>query len=150
MNPCERLFRRDPGETVSVADLQELYIDLMKLKDRTDKLAGASIFNAGGGGRPAGAPGVGTPFLNGTNGAVLFNDNNAFGEDAAAFSWDENTDTLSVSAVTVMINRGLKFIAQVDGAGVSAGTLGNAPVAGNPRFWLPVTVNAVDGAIPVW
>lgn len=39
---------------------------------------------------------------------------------------------------------------QLTGAGANAGTLLNAPAAGNPTFWLPVTINGVRRFIPAW
>lgn len=47
-------------------------------------------------------------------------------------------------------NKGLWFANQVDGAGGAAGTLTNAPTAGDPAFWLPVRVNGTDYFIPCW
>jgi hypothetical protein len=39
---------------------------------------------------------------------------------------------------------------QITGAGVGAGTLTNAPSAGNPTFWLRIVVNGVQRFIPCW
>lgn len=47
-------------------------------------------------------------------------------------------------------DRGLVISNQTNQAGAGAGTLGNAPAAGNPTFWLPVVVNGVNRAIPCW
>jgi hypothetical protein len=44
----------------------------------------------------------------------------------------------------------LTFTAATSGAGSSAGTLSNAPAAGNPAFWLPVTINGTVRHIPAW
>jgi hypothetical protein len=52
--------------------------------------------------------------------------------------------------VLLNTNKGLWFANQVTAAGGGAGTLLNAPAAGNPTFWVPVRVNGVDGAFPVW
>lgn len=38
----------------------------------------------------------------------------------------------------------------VDGAGAGAGTLTNAPTAGDPVFWLPILFNGAVGYVPVW
>jgi hypothetical protein len=47
-------------------------------------------------------------------------------------------------------DKGLWFANQTDGAGVGAGTLTNAPTAGDPTFWLPVRINGADFFIPCW
>lgn len=39
---------------------------------------------------------------------------------------------------------------QVDGAGAGAGTLANAPAAGDPAFWVPISVNGANRFFPVW
>jgi hypothetical protein len=36
------------------------------------------------------------------------------------------------------------------GAGSSAGTLTNAPAAGNPAVWIPITINGTTYYIPAW
>jgi hypothetical protein len=47
-------------------------------------------------------------------------------------------------------DRGLRFNNQTDAAGAGAGTLGNAPAAGNPTFWWKVNINGTNRAIPCW
>lgn len=54
------------------------------------------------------------------------------------------------TSVQIEANNGLKFTNAVDGAAAGAGTLANAPAAGNPTFWLPVTVNGANKHIPCW
>lgn len=44
----------------------------------------------------------------------------------------------------------LRFNGLTNGAGVGAGTLGNAPAAGNPAFWLPVSIAGTVRHIPCW
>lgn len=41
-------------------------------------------------------------------------------------------------------------VALTNGAGASAGTLANAPVAGNPTKWVPINDNGVTRYIPCW
>ena len=53
--------------------------------------------------------------------------------------------TLNIAA-----NAGLTFNAQATGAAASVGTLTNAPNAGNPAFWLPVSINGINMWIPAW
>lgn len=50
----------------------------------------------------------------------------------------------------VRTDRGLDLRGQTDQAGAAAGTLNNAPAAGNPAIWVPVVVNGVNRAVPAW
>jgi hypothetical protein len=56
------------------------------------------------------------------------------------------------SSVQVKINsdRNLAFGNQTSSAGAGAGTIGNAPHAGNPDFWLRTIVNGTNVALPCW
>lgn len=59
--------------------------------------------------------------------------------------------TLSeAGAVLDIVNQGLRINNQVSGAGASAGTLGNAPAAGNPTFWLPINIAGTVMYCPLW
>ncbi len=44
----------------------------------------------------------------------------------------------------------LFFTNQTSGAAAAAGTLLNAPKAGNPDFWVPMSVNGTAGWVPWW
>lgn len=44
----------------------------------------------------------------------------------------------------------LRFNGLTNGAGAAAGTLLNAPAAGNPAFWLPVSIAGTVRYIPCW
>lgn len=44
----------------------------------------------------------------------------------------------------------IRFDGFTDGAGVGAGTITNAPAAGNPAFWLKVNIAGTDRFIPCW
>jgi hypothetical protein len=50
----------------------------------------------------------------------------------------------------VMLDNGLAFVNQTSGAGAGAGTLTNAPSAGNPSHWLRVLINGANRFIPCW
>jgi hypothetical protein len=53
--------------------------------------------------------------------------------------------------VRVTANNGLIFTNQTDGAGgATVGNITNAPVAGNPSFWLRVQINGTNRFIPAW
>jgi hypothetical protein len=54
------------------------------------------------------------------------------------------------STLRVDTDNGYRAINQTSAAGASAGTLTNAPSAGNPAFWLRVNINSVDRFIPAW
>lgn len=45
---------------------------------------------------------------------------------------------------------GVRFDTVTSGAGVAAGTLANAPTAGDPAFWLPVDIAGTVHYIPCW
>jgi hypothetical protein len=50
----------------------------------------------------------------------------------------------------VNFDRGLRVNNQTSSAGASAGTLGNAPAAGNPGYWWKVNIDGTNYAIPCW
>lgn len=54
------------------------------------------------------------------------------------------------TSLQIEANQGLRLTNQTDGAGASVGTLTNAPSAGNPAFWIPITVNGATRFIPAW
>lgn len=56
----------------------------------------------------------------------------------------------TAGVLTLEKDRGVRFNAQTNAAGASAGTLGNAPAAGDPTFWLKVNIDGVNRAIPCW
>ena len=59
--------------------------------------------------------------------------------------------TLSeAGAVFDLVNQGLRINGQTSGAGASAGTLSNAPSAGDPSFWLPINIAGALRWIPCW
>jgi hypothetical protein len=47
-------------------------------------------------------------------------------------------------------DQGLRINNQVTGAGAGAGTLTNAPAAGNPTFWCPINVAGAVKYFPCW
>ncbi len=63
-------------------------------------------------------------------------------ETAAAF-----TDTPSTGNVAAMAK---SSVALNNGAAAAAGTLLNAPAAGNPTKWIPILDNGVTRYIPAW
>jgi hypothetical protein len=50
----------------------------------------------------------------------------------------------------VQQDSGLAFVSQTNAAAAAAGTLSNAPVAGNPAHWLNVKINGATRRIPCW
>lgn len=53
-------------------------------------------------------------------------------------------------AVHLVTNAPFVFTNQTGGPGVATGTLTNAPSAGDPDFWLPVSINGTAHWIPAW
>jgi len=53
-------------------------------------------------------------------------------------------------AVEYSTDNGLNPIGQTDAAGANGGTLTNSPTTGDPAFWLRVTINGTNYAIPAW
>lgn len=58
--------------------------------------------------------------------------------------------TGSFTTVSHSTDRGIILTNQTDSAGGGGGTLLNAPAAGNPTFWLKVSINGGTYAIPCW
>jgi len=56
----------------------------------------------------------------------------------------------TLTGVTITSDGSLHFLLQTTDAGGQAATLTNAPTAGNPTFWLRVTIDGVPLAIPAW
>lgn len=54
------------------------------------------------------------------------------------------------TSIQIEANNGLKLTAQTSAPGAGLGTLTNAPSAGDPDFWLPVTINGTNHWIPAW
>jgi len=58
--------------------------------------------------------------------------------------------TVAPAGAIVTVDRGYRATSQISSAGASIATMTNAPVAGNPAFWLRVNINGVDHSIPAW
>jgi len=55
-----------------------------------------------------------------------------------------------VNVLTSDTNKPIQVTGQTTGAAAAAGTLLNAPTAGDPAFWLPVMINGTNRWIPAW
>jgi len=55
-----------------------------------------------------------------------------------------------VSTINLDVSGEVSFTSQTSGAKTYTGTLTNAPVAGNPGFWLQVSINGTTYYIPAW
>jgi hypothetical protein len=62
----------------------------------------------------------------------------------------DTSGTLLLASVKINVSAGLTLVNQTSGAGSQAGSLTNAPAAGNPAFWLPVVVNGSTYYLPCW
>ena len=58
--------------------------------------------------------------------------------------------TLAGASFTVEVDRAIRFNNQTSSAGAGAGTLGNAPAAGDPGYWLKINIGGTNYAIPCW
>lgn len=65
---------------------------------------------------------------------------------AGAFTTLSTTGALTVGT-TVLINSSVNL---ADGAAAAAGTLTNAPAAGNPTKWIEINDNGTIRKIPAW
>lgn len=63
-------------------------------------------------------------------------------------------NTLTITGVsnlaTLNLSDGLNLTNETDRSKSQAGTLTNAPSAGNPGFWLRITVNGTAYGLPLW
>ena len=130
-------------EAVINASIADLYQKFFELKRRV-------VLAGGGGGGTADVRIVEnvTPLIGGTDTRVLFNDGGFVGEDAA-FSWDETNNRLTIDQLALVDDNAILLTNQTDAAAAGAGTLTNAPIAGDPT-WIRVVRNGVNGAMPWW
>lgn len=61
-----------------------------------------------------------------------------------------HADFTAGGVLELNVNRGLRMNNATSSAGAGGGTLGNAPTAGNPGFWLKININGTNYAIPCW
>lgn len=83
-----------------------------------------------------------------TNGDFVANTDNA--TDIGATGASRPRSIYVGTSIQIEANQGLRLTNQVDGAAAAAGTLGNAPSAGDPAFWIPITLNGNTRYIPAW
>ena len=57
---------------------------------------------------------------------------------------------LFAGSYNVSVDRSILCTNQTSAAAAAAGTLGNAPAAGDPGFWLKIKVNGTNYAVPCW
>lgn len=56
----------------------------------------------------------------------------------------------TLTGVTIDGDGSLHLTSQTSDAGAAAGTLANAPHAGNPTFWLRLSINGTAMTVPAW
>ena len=139
-----------PVETPAITPEAVLNARIERLERTVFELRKGVVFAGGGGGGSAEVRIVEnvTPLIGGTNGRGLYNDGNTIGEDDA-FLWDETNNRLTVDQLALVDDNGILLTNQTDAAAAGAGTLTNAPIAGDPT-WIRVVRNGVNGAIPWW
>lgn len=77
---------------------------------------------------------------------------NSFGGEDLIF-WNGYNEVLRITAAGVRVATTTLIgstVALADGAGAAAGTLLNAPVAGNPTKWLAIDDNGTTRHVPAW
>lgn len=66
----------------------------------------------------------------------------------------QNAANVNITGGTLVTNGGATFIgtntALTNGAGAAAGTIANAPAAGNPTKWIGINDNGTTRYIPAW
>jgi hypothetical protein len=67
-----------------------------------------------------------------------------------ALTLTSQTNVVELPAIDVALDRGHTTTNQTSAAAGAAGTLTNAPTAGNPAFWLKVKINGTNYATPMW
>lgn len=98
-------------------------------------------------------PGLGTGA--GTPGTIIFQTGATLGS-GTTLQTAATRVTIAPTLVTFAVatlqqqDRGDTYSNQTSAAGAAAGTLNNAPAAGNPAFWLKIVINGTNHAIPCW
>lgn len=91
---------------------------------------------------------------NGTSKTLTMESGNTYHDNTVQHfrSADTNTTFASISStgITQAVDRGLLFTNQTSAAGAGAGTISNAPAAGNPTHWLKIKIGGSDFALPAW
>ena len=92
--------------------------------------------------------GLGTGNAAGTS--LIFQVSVPLGSSTVAQTYTQVMSLSALGATFDIPDQGLRINGQVSGAGASAGTLTNAPAAGNPTFWLPISIAGTIAYIPCW
>jgi hypothetical protein len=81
------------------------------------------------------------------NGATNYGQFASSGGFAVGTTSDPGLGSIYINNATFMMRTKTSF---TNGAGASAGTLGNAPAAGNPTKWIAIDDNGTTRQIPAW
>jgi len=82
---------------------------------------------------------------------VEYTTDNGSGEAQIAYELDGvSVVVMTGNGMVIQNDNGFRLINQTDRAAAGAGTLGNAPTAGDPAFWLGIVINGVTYASPFW
>lgn len=60
------------------------------------------------------------------------------------------TTFTATTSATIAADNGLKLTSQTTDAGAQTATMTNGPTAGNPAFWLRISINGTNVAVPAW
>jgi hypothetical protein len=115
--------------------------------------AGAVHFDMNASGFPQciGMAGANNQLINGsTQGELCIRSNRdiLFSADGGGTTQIVMVQTTGV--LTYLVDRAVRFDNQTNAAGAAAGTLGNAPTAGDPGHWLKINIGGTNFAIPCW
>lgn len=92
--------------------------------------------------------GLGTGNAAGTS--LIFQVSVPLGSSTVAQTYTQVMSLSALGATFDIPDQGLRINGQVSGAGAGAGTLTNAPAAGNPNFWLPINCGGTVFFFPGW
>lgn len=87
---------------------------------------------------------------NAAGSSLIFQVPSPIGSSTLAQTYTQVMSLSALGATFDIPDQGLRINGQVSGAGAGAGTLGNAPAAGNPTFWLPINVAGTVRFAPLW
>ena len=77
---------------------------------------------------------------NAAGSSLIFQTPDPIASSTVAQTYGQRLSLSALGATFDIPDQSFRINGQVSGAGASAGTLTNAPAAGNPSFWLPINV----------
>lgn len=87
---------------------------------------------------------------NAAGSSLIFQTPDPIASSTVAQTYGQRLSLSALGATFDIPDQSFRINGQVSGAGASAGTLTNAPAAGNPSFWLPINVGGTVYFFPGW